>query len=278
MTDRRGISRRTFGTLAGAGLASLLEAAGKKIPIGVQLYSVRTLCARDLPGTMAGVAKLGYKGVEFAGYYNRSAAELRKMLEDNGLKCCGTHIQIDTLLGDNFAKTVEFNKTIGNRNLIMPGLPEKYRNSIQAWRDTGKLFNELAAKLKPEGLRAGYHNHSAEFQAVNGEVPWDAFFGTANKDVIMQLDIGHAVHAGADPVAVLKKYKGRAKTVHVKDFSATKKGGDVVGEGDIKWKEVLQACEKTGGTEWYIVEEESNVYAGLEGIERSLKGLHSFGR
>jgi sugar phosphate isomerase/epimerase len=277
MTKSWNISRRAFGSMAGAGFTGLLWAARKKIPIGVQLYSVRTLCASDLPGTIAGVAKLGYQGVEFAGYYNRTAKELRKMLDDNGLKCCGTHIGIETLLGDNLAKTVEFNRIIGNRNLIVPGLAEKYRNSPGAWRETAKLFNQLAQKLKPQKMRIGYHNHTVEFQKLNGEIPWDIFCGNTRKDVITQLDIGHTVNAGADPAAVLKRYPGRAKTVHVSEYSATKRGA-VIGEGDVKWQEVLAACEKVGATEWYIIEEESSGLPGLEGIDRSLKGLHALGR
>lgn len=270
----RNLSRRQFGSIAGAGFAGILRAAGKKIPIGVQLYSVRTLCAKDFPGTLAGVAKLGYQGVEFAGYYERSAAEIKKMLDGNGLKCCGTHIGVETLLGDNLARTVEFNQTIGNRNLICPGLPEKYRSSREAWRESAKVFNEISEKLKPHKLRVGYHNHSIEFQPLDGENPWDTFFGNTNKDVVMQLDIGHAVHAGADPVAVMKRYPGRAKTVHVKDYSPTKRDA-LIGDGDVKWKEVLATCQTVGGTEWYIIEEESNAYPGLDGIGQSLKRLRA---
>ena len=277
MNDSRNFSRRTFNCIAGAGLAGLLRAARGKIPIGVQLYSVRRLCASDLPGTLAGVAKLGYQGVEFAGYYDRTAQELRKMLDDNGLKCCGTHIGIETLLGDNLPKTIAFNHTIGNRNLIVPGFPEKYRSSANAWHETAKLYNEIAAKVKPEGMRVGYHNHSIEFQPLDGQVPWDVFFGNTVKEVVMQLDIGHAVHAGGDPVAILKKYAGRAKTVHVKEFSPTKRDA-LIGDGEVKWPEVLAACEKVGGTEWYIIEEESNAYPGLDGIGQSLKRLHGMGR
>jgi sugar phosphate isomerase/epimerase len=277
MTDSRNISRRTFGGIAAAGFAAALQAKGKKLPIAVQLYSVRKLCAKDFEGTIAGIAKLGYQGVEFAGYYDRSAQDLRKMLDANGLKCCGTHNGIDKILDDELAKTVEFNQVLGNRNIIVPGFPEKYRDSINAWRSTAELFNKAAAKIAPQGMRVGYHNHSLEFKAVNGQVPWDVFFGNTSKDVVMQLDIGHAVHAGADPVAVLKRYPGRAKTVHVKEYSPTKKDA-VVGEGEVKWKEVLKACEKFGGTEWYIVEEETSAYPGLEGIAKSLKQLHGLGR
>ena len=130
--DKSLVSRR--GLLAGsmaaaAALASGTDAAAgnqrrqtrtsrrSRTPIGLQLYSVRKECERDLPGVITAVAKMGYKGVEFAGYYNRSAKELRKMLDDKGLKCCGTHTGLDTLLGDNLVRTIEFNKTLGNKYL-----------------------------------------------------------------------------------------------------------------------------------------------------------------
>ena len=91
----------------------------KKIPIGVQLYSVREDCARDLPGTLAAVAEMGYDGVEFAGYYGYSAEDLRRMLDANGLQCCGTHTGLNTLLGDALKTTVEFNQVLGNRYLVV---------------------------------------------------------------------------------------------------------------------------------------------------------------
>ena len=119
---------------------------GNKIPFALQLYSVRNDCAKDLDSTVAAVAKMGYKAVEFAGYYGRDAKSLRKLLDDVGLKCCGTHIGLDTLLGDNLPKTVEFNRTLGNPFLIVPSLPGKYTKSRQSWQEAADLFSELADK------------------------------------------------------------------------------------------------------------------------------------
>ncbi len=244
----------------------------RRAPIGLQLYSVREDCKRDLPGTIAAVAKMGYKGVEFAGYYDRSAKQLRKMLDDNGLVCCGTHTGLDTLLGDNLRRTIDFNRTLGNKYLVVPGLPEKYRASHQAWLDTAKLFNELAEKVKPHGMLVGYHNHSIEFTAMDGELPWDTFYGNTRKDVIMQIDVGNAIHGGADPLPYLYKYPGRAITVHVKEFSKTNKKA-LIGDGDVNWKAFFALCKAVGQTEWYIVEQESYAYPPLECVERCLRNL-----
>ncbi len=244
----------------------------RRAQVGLQLYSVRNDCGRDLPGTIAAVAKMGYKGVEFAGYYNRTATQLRKMLDDNGLLCCGTHTGLDTLLGDNLANTIEFNKTLGNKYLVVPSLPGKYRGSHQAWLETAKLFNELAEKVKPQGMLVGYHNHSAEFKAIDGKLPWDTFCGNTSKDVIMQLDLGNAMRGGADPLPYIYRYPGRAITVHVKEFSKTNDKA-LVGEGDIPWKAFFALCKAVGGTEWYIVEQESYAYPPLECVKRCLINL-----
>src|SRR6266850_7452064 len=142
------MSQRDFLKLAVAGAAgaclangpaSLLaaesSAAKKKIPFALQLYSVRNECAKDLVGTVTAVAKIGYQAVEFAGYHGRDARTLRQLLDDVGLKCCGTHIGLDTLLGDNLPKTIEFNRTLGNSFLIVPSLPGKYTKTHQGWLD-----------------------------------------------------------------------------------------------------------------------------------------------
>ena len=243
-----------------------------RAPIGLQLYSVREECKRDLPKTIAAVAKMGYKGVEFAGYYNYEAEQLRKMLDDNGLKCCGTHTGMDTLLGENLPKTIEFNKTIGNKYLIVPGLPGKYRESHQAWLDTAKLFNELAEKVKPHGMLVGYHNHSVEFQAMDGELPWDTFYGNTKKEVVMQLDVGNAIGGGVDPLPYLYKYPERAITVHIKEHSKTNPNA-FVGEGDVNWKAFFALCRAVGSTEWYIVEYERRGAPPLESVEKCLNNL-----
>lgn len=271
---------RTFLGVATALSASVLKAqeyGGNKIPIGVQLYSVRTECEKDLPGTIAAVAKIGYKGVEFAGYYGRDAKTLRKMLDDNGLKCCGTHIGIDTLLGDNLMKTVEFNKILGNKYLIVPGLPQKYTSSKKAWQETADLFTEISEKVKPHGMLVGYHNHSAEFKVLEGEMPWDTFFSRVSKDVIMQFDTGNAMHGGGDAVTFLKKYPGRAITVHIKPFSKTNPKA-LLGEDELPWKEIFNLCETIGKTEWYIVEYESDAFPPLVNIEKCYAALKKWGK
>lgn len=261
--------------------ANLLEAAQscaskKKIPIGLQLYSVRQDCAKDLPGVLEAVAKMGYQGVEFAGYHGHTAEQLRKLLDQNGLVCCGTHTGLNTLTGDNFEKTVEFNKTLGNPYLIVPGLPHDKVASRQAVIDTAKLFSELAAKAKPLGMRVGYHAHGGDFRKIDGETVWDLLFGHAGPDVVMQMDVGNCLGGGGDPYAILKKFPGRSATIHLKEHGG--KPGAVVGEGDVRWNEIFELCETTGKTEWYIVEQESYAAAPLECVRRCLENLRKMGK
>jgi sugar phosphate isomerase/epimerase len=267
------MNRREFGQTALAGLVSTAAAFGaKKIPIAVQVYSVREIAQKDTAGVLAQIRKIGYQGVEFAGYYGHSAQDLKKILDDNGLKVAGTHIGLETLLGEQLPKTVEFNHVIGNKNLIVPGVGQKYRASIAAWKDTAKIFSDIAAKVKPEGFSVGYHNHNLEFEKMDGEVPFYAFYDTASPDVKVQLDIGHAARAGANVVGVIRRYKGRIVSVHVKEYSPQNPEA-VLGEGVIPWKDVFKALAASPGMEWYISEEEGKSCQGTSCIEKSFPRL-----
>ena len=248
-----------------------------QIPIGLQLYSVREDAKNDLPGVLKAVAQMGYVGVEFAGYYGHGAQEIRALLDDLGLKCCGSHVGIDTLLGDELSKTIEFNQTIGNRFLIVPGLAKERTSSKVAWLETARLMNEISEKVKPHGMRTGYHNHHTEFHDMDGELPWDIFFGNTSPDVVMQFDTGNAMHGGAEAGPFLRRYPNRALTVHLKEFSAANDKA-LIGEGDVKWDEIFTLCETAGGTQWYIVEQESYAHPPLQCVDQCLQNLRKMGK
>ncbi|HXR08011.1 MAG TPA: TIM barrel protein [Candidatus Acidoferrum sp.] len=273
LTRRQFIGAATVGAAALVAGPSALGAARKKLPIGVQLYSVRNDFQKDIPGVLAGIKKIGYEGVEFAGYfsYANNAAGLRKLLEDNGLKACGTHVQggLPALQGDGFARETEFNKVIGNDKLI---IASGNARTIDDWTRFADGFSAIAEKLKPLQLRLGYHNHTGEFNAIDGQIPEYIFFDKASPDVFVQLDIGHCAHGGGDPVAVIKKYSDRLVSVHVKDWVPAT-GGDIVGEGIVKWDDVLAACAGAPNLQWYNIEEESGKFPGLEGIDKDFKNF-----
>jgi sugar phosphate isomerase/epimerase len=277
---RRDLLKLASGSAAlcatGLGPLAALAAADKKIPIALQLYSLRDIIGKDVAGTLAAVAKMGYQGVEFAGYCGKKAEELRKILDQNGLKCCGTHTGIDTLLGHQLKATVEFNRTLGNPFLIVPWLGEKYMATPQAIEDTAKLLTELAAKVKPEGMHVGYHSHGGDFRKIEGQTVWDRLFTAAGPDVVMQLDVGNCLGGGGDPLAILKKFPGRCLTIHIKEHGG--KPGAPVGEGTVPWKELFRLCETTAGTQWYIVEQESYASPPLASVKQCLDNLRKMGK
>jgi sugar phosphate isomerase/epimerase len=262
------------------GLLAAENYGGKKIPIALQLYTIGGDMRKDAAGSLAKVAKLGYKGVEFAGFPSQDAREIRKMLDDNGLKCCGSHTGVNALQGDNFAKTVDFAKTIGNTRLIAPSLFRNFSNDAEKDKkmveDMADTLNEISDKLKPEGLRTGFHCHPGEFKKIGDSTVWDIFFTRAKKEVIMQCDLGHMGSAGVDPVAYMNKYPGRASTVHVKP-SAKKKSGGLVGDSDdtLDWPAIFKACETVGGTEWYIVEYDGG---SMEKAEKTIELFRQWGK
>jgi len=287
--ERKGFSRRDFlraaAVGAGAGLVGLdglraaapqAEAPKKKIPVGVQLYSVRQAASKDLPAVLEAIGKMGYKGVEFAGYYgwDSKPKELRRLLDGNGLKCCGTHTGLETVTGDNLKATAELHAILGNSFLIVPSLEAK---DAQDWLDLAKRFNEIAAKAKTLGMRVGYHAHAGDFRKLGDTTSWEIFFDNTSPDVIMQNDMGNCMSGGGNPVAILKKYPGRSVSVHLKEYGGPETA--VIGQGVIPWAEVFQVCETTGGTAWYVVEHEvgddpmGSIRGCLEGLRKMGRGL-----
>ena len=258
------MTRRSFLGMAGAvpfawALTGPRRAfAARRIPIAVQMYSVRADCQKDFDAALEQVAAMGFEGVEFAGYYTyaKRAPELRKRLDDLKLKAAGTHIGLETLQGDALKSTIEFHQAIGCRFLIVPSHaaftdPEKSK----ALADT---FNQLAETLKRLGMACGYHNHVAEFKKDGDRTFWDLFAERTTRDVILQQDCGWTVAAGFDPVEFVKKYPGRTRTVHFKPFArpADVGGKAILGQDSVDWPAVYAACASVGGTEWVVVEQE----------------------
>lgn len=276
--SRRQFVKSSLVAATAAGIApQLWAAAGKKLPIAVQLYSVRDDCAKDFDAALAQVAKMGFEGVEFAGYHSYSGKpkELRKKLDELNLKVAATHIGTGTMRGDAFKQTVEFHQTIGCKFLIVPGDGD-FTNSEKS-KTLAETFNQIAATLKPLGMACGYHNHTGEFKKDGDKTFWDLFAERTSKDVILQQDCGWSVAAGQDPVVLMKRYPGRMKTTH---FKPTVIGGDktkkaILGQDSVDWAAVLAGCIEFGGTEWITVEQETypDGKSPMECTEMSLQGL-----
>jgi sugar phosphate isomerase/epimerase len=248
------LTRRRFSRIAASALASAAALrAAPKIPIAVQLYSVRETAAKDLAGVLQSIARTGFKGVEFAGYYGHGAAEIRRMLDGNGLRAAGTHIGLESLLGDELAKTIAFSLAIGNNKLICPGFEPKYHNSLDMWKQAAVLMEEAAQKIKGDGFILGYHNHVDEFRSGT-PCPLDTLLQIA-PTVKLQLDIGHAARAGRKPAQIAHQYRNRIVSVHIKEFDPANDDA-ILGRGTIAWKDVFHELESSKGMEWYIIEEE----------------------
>ena len=273
---------------------------GKKIPIAVQVYSVRDAAEKDLAGTLKGLSEMGYKGVEFAGTYGHSAEDVKRMLADAGLVCFSTHIALGDLLGENFDATADYNRTIGNATLIVAGgmgrvLADDGGNQFAAY-----LFNELALKAKKAGCRVGYHAHAGDFEFVDQPFPrtgakfrahtgnrggiggqetaWNLFFQRTVSDVIAEMDVGNCLDCGADPYSSMEKAPGRGRVIHLK---ASKTDGTLLGgEGDeVDWPRVFRICEATAGTEWYIVEQEGGEETdSMNAVAGCLENLRKMGK
>ena len=253
-----------------------------KVPIALQLFSVRGECAKDLPATLKAVAGLGYVGVEPWGYGGDKlewmgfpAKTLRRMLDDNGLACCGIHLATAALLGDNLPRTIELNQTLGNRFLIIAA--DKPRMSaLNTIQELADILNSVAEKLKPLGMFTGYHAHGFDFTLIEGQTAWDRLFSLTSRDVIMQMDIGNCASGGGDPVATLRRFPGRARSVHLKDFGGPP--GSVIGQGKADWPTIFHLCENSHHTEWYVVEEGGENGLGFDVSARSLQALRRMGK
>ncbi len=249
------------------------------IPIALQLYSVRDDCAQDFFGTIAKVAAMGYAGVEFAGYHGASASDIRKVLDDLGLKVAGTHAGFNTLQDDAIDATIEFHQVLGCSNLIVPWLPSETRATPEACKETADKLNAIGEKLKPFGMRTGFHCHDADMHPLEGgKSAWDLLAEYTTSDFILQYDTANGMAGGADPVQPILNWPGRGISTHLKEWSG-EHGAKVIGEGLIPWAKVFEACETVGGTEWYVVEHES--YEGmtpLEAVDQCLKNLRAMGK
>lgn len=286
MTRRGLLAGAAAGAVALALPRASFAAAAKEIPIAVQLYSVRDVVGRDMDAALEQVAKMGFVGVEFAGYakYNGKPAELRKKLDSLGLKVAGTHTGTGTLRGDALKRTIEFHQTIGCKYLIVPGdgdftHPEKSKALAE-------VFVKASEVLEPLGMACGYHNHTGEFKKDGDKTYWELFAERTPKAVVLQQDCGWTVAAGFDPVEMMKKYPGRYKTTHFKPTVLRGQAGKkpILGQDSVDWPAVITACREVGGTEWIIVEQETYfdgkspmecTALSLQGLKKVLEGMNA---
>lgn len=289
-SSRVSFSRRNFLALSAALPAALstgavtgafaadsgaADASAKKLPIGLELYSVRDELARDLPNTLKTVANIGYEVVEFyAPYYQWTPAYakgVRSQLDDLGLRCYSTHNGFDSFTpGPKMAHAIELNQILGTRYIVLASSPRT--EGVEGWKKRCEELSAAAELLKPHGLAAGYHNHQAEWAKLeNGQCILEVIAANTPKEFVLQLDVGTCEEAGADPVAWVKANPGRIRTMHLKDWAPGEKGYRVLfAEGVTPWRELLAAAESVGGVEYFLIEQEGSRYPEFETVKRCL--------
>ena len=257
---RRRFVQSTALTAAAAAIQPLLAAStGRSIPISVQLYSVRGDCAKDFDATLAAIAKLGFVGVEFAGYhtYAGKPKELRARLDELGLKAAATHIGTANFRGDKLRQTIDFHQEIGCPYLIVP-MDGDFTKPDKS-KALADLFNETAATLKPLGMSCGYHNHKHEFDKVGDSNHWEIFAQRTTEDVVLQIDFGWSSVAGQNGADLVKRHPGRMGVVHLKPTVIGKEPGKkaIFGQDSVDWPPILAALREFGGTRWLTLEQEA---------------------
>lgn len=287
------LSRRTFLTIsaavaAGASLRGLAAesapaepASTRKVPIGLELYSVRGELSRDLPNTLKTVAKLGYEVVEFySPYFNWKAPyakNVRTQLDDLGLRCYSTHNGFESFgTPENLAHAIELNQILGARYIVLASAPGG-TNGVDGWKKLCEKLTVAVEQLEPHGLGAGYHNHHAEWAKLEtGQSIMEVIAANTPKQFVLQLDVGTCEEAGADPVAWVKANPGRIKVMHMKDWAPGGQGEGkgyrvLFGEGVTKWKELVAAAESTGGVEYFLIEQEGSRFSEFETVKKCLE-------
>jgi sugar phosphate isomerase/epimerase len=259
-----GFAKRFFG--AGA--------AAEKIPVGLELYSVRDGLKQAPAATVRAVAKMGYQCVEFyAPYFDSSESQtkdMRKLLDDLGIKCYSTHNSAAYFESAKLPRARDLNLALGCKYMVMASSEEK--TTLDQWKKLGDTLNAAADTLEPSGLLVGYHNHAAEFTPLEGRRPMEVLAEATKPSVMLQLDVGTCVAAGADPVAWIRTHPGRIRSIHCKDWGPGADQGYRVlfGEGVVDWKAVFAAAEHGGGVEYYLVEQEGSRFPELETAEKCL--------
>lgn len=273
MNSPSSLSRRSLLAMAAA-TPFATAAGGKKIPIGLELYSVRDQLKDDLMGTVRGVAKMGYQDVEFfSPYYDWTPAyakDVRKLLDDLGIRCMSTHNGPKSFSSEGMGHAIELNNIIGSKFVVFASAGNV--KGADGWKGVADTLTKASEQFKRAGLRPGYHNHQLEFIPVDGKRPMEILASNTSKDVMLQLDVGTCIQAGSDPVAWIDSNPGRINSLHLKDWSPeADKGYKVLfGEGVSPWKKIFDAAEKTGGVEFYLIEQEGSAYPSMETAERCL--------
>jgi sugar phosphate isomerase/epimerase len=261
MTSRRDFVRTSTTALAAAALPwrQFGRMNGDKLDkIGVQLYTVRTEMRRDFEATLARVADIGFKEVEFAGYFDRSPEQVRNLLANLKLDAPSGHMPYESL-GEGWPAILDQANRIGHQYVVIAWTPQEDRRTLDDWKRIAEKFNSAGGAAKAAGLTFAYHNHDFEFKPIEGKIPFDVLLEHTDPELVrIELDLYWITLGGQNPRDYFDRFPGRFPMVHVKDL---KRGGEQsqmvdVGKGDIDFKAIFAQREQAGIRHFFVEHDE----------------------
>ena len=271
MKSRRSFLKETAFASAGAfilpGFIRIPEGAPKLKKVGVQLYSVRKEMMTDAIGTLKKLGQIGYQEIESAqsekgNYYGLEPKEIKKILKDQGMTLRSGHTHIDK----NWQKSIDEAAEAGQEYIICSVLPSPGQ-TVGNYQKSAEMFNQAGEQCKKSGIMFGYHNHSSEYDTVEGKVLYDVLLDNTQPGLVhMEMDLGWVIAAGKDPLAYFSKYPGRFPLWHLKDMSLTEKKSVEFGKGGVDIIGLMKHA-KQAGMKYYFIEQEEYAVTAFDSLE-----------
>lgn len=267
------VSRRSFLTATAAGVGAAFAGASKLsadplgMPIGFQTYTVRDAIAGDFQGTLKKMAEIGYKSCElcspfsyreFSGAAKYKGAELRRIIEDAGLKCVSCHFSPADISDKNLEERIGWSKDLGLTQMILAAFGLGRNPALADWKRAADNLNKAGETVRDAGLQLGYHNHDMEFEKLDGVLVYDELMKTFDPKVIkMQFQVA-VIAKGYKAEDYMKKYSGRIISLHLADWSPTEKKMVPIGKGVVDWKALFQTAKQTGLKNYFVEVEDKD--------------------
>ena len=271
----------------------------KQLPVAYQVYSARQEAEQDLLGVLRALKAMGYDGVEFAGFYGHSAAEVKAMLEETGLQAISSHVRLD-LIEEDMQGVIDYHKAIGCPYIAIPYAPTERRAGTPGFASLLRTMWVFGQKCRENGIQLLYHNHDFEFESISGMYALDFIYEAVSADVLQtELDLCWVRYAGEDPAAYVRKYAGRAPVVHLKDYVGRREGSaapyGLIGESESKqnggipfeFRPFGYGCQDAAGlvqaaidagAKWLIIEQDASPsHPPLEAARMSIDTLKRLG-
>jgi len=277
------VDRRTFVSTLSAVAASsmtlppsLFPHPPNRIPkIGLQLYTLRDKMKTDVEDTLEKVAETGYQEVEFAGYFDKTPAQIRHILDAHGLVSPSAHVPYESI-ASGWSKVLDDAHVVGHTFITVAWIPQEVRPDLDGWKRVADQFNHAGEACRAAGFQFCFHNHNYEFAAMNGTLPYDVLLAAADPKLVqMEMDLYWICSANQDPLPYFARYPGRFPMVHVKDMGPAPEHKMMdVGKGTIDWKRIFAQSTQAGIQHYFVEHDEpTDAYADIRTSYEYLKNL-----